>query len=109
MGLRNVTKVDPEASFNNEKFSSICDVYCITLQFSGIESHNSIAKVERYHAPLRQIYQLLTTNNSNISKEIALRYSIKGINDTENIDGLVPSLLVFLRGPLASSIKQESM
>ena len=74
---------------------SLCDGYGITLQFSGVESHNSIAKGERYHAPLRRIYQLLTENNPNLSNTLALRYAIKGINDTANIDGLVPSLLVF--------------
>ena len=95
LGLPNVLRVDQEASFNSERFTSICDGYGVMLQFSGVESHNSIGKGERYHAPLRRIFQLLSTNNPNLSKELALRYAIKGINDTANIDGLVPSLLVF--------------
>ena len=60
-----------------------------------MESHNSITNGERYHAPLRRIYQLLRNNNPNLSKSLALRYALKGINDTANLNGLVPSLLVF--------------
>ena len=93
--MPNVIRVDQEASFNCEKFMSICDNFWITLQYSGVESHNSIAKGERYHAPLRRIYKLLTNNNPNLTKSLALRYALKGINDTANINGLVPSLLVF--------------
>ena len=88
-------RVDQEASFNSVKFQNLCEIYGITLQISGVESHNSIAKGERYHAPLRRVFPLLVSNNPNLPKTLALRYAVKGINDMANIDGLVPSLLVF--------------
>ena len=49
LGFPNVMIVDQEASFHSDKFMELCDSYGITLQFSGVESHNSIAKGERYH------------------------------------------------------------
>lgn len=95
LGLPNVLRVDQEASFNSAKFMTLAEAHGITLQFSGVESHNALGKGERYHAPLRRVYQILAKNHPNMSKDLLLRYAIKGVNDTANIDGLVPSLLVF--------------
>lgn len=95
LGLPNVVRVDQEASFNSDKFMSLAEAHGINLQFSGVESHNALGKGERYHAPLQSVYQILAKNRPSLSKELLLRYAIKGVNDTANIDGLVPSLLVF--------------
>lgn len=95
LGLPNVLRIYQEASFNSEKFMALADSHGVILQFSGVESHNSIGKGERYHPPLRRVFDLLCRNNPNMKKELLLRYAIKGVGYTANMDGLVPSLLVF--------------
>lgn len=67
----------------------------VSLQFSGIESHNSIGIGERYHARLRRIFMAVTNQHPKLPKELVLRLAIKALNDTMGPHGLVPSLLVF--------------
>lgn len=97
--LPNELRVDQDVSFHSEKVTALVDVHGVTLQFSGVESHNSITKGERYHTPLRRVFKVLATNNPTMSKYLLLRYAIRGLNDTANIDDLVPLLLVFVIVP----------
>lgn len=61
------------------------------LKISGVESHNSLGIVERYHDPLRRIYNTLRHVSPKIDKDIALRLAIKSMNDTVRPEGYVPS------------------
>lgn len=67
----------------------------IELQASGIESHNSFGIGERYHQPLRRVFQVLRTHHPKLDPEVLLRYAVKGIKATMGPEGLVPSLSVF--------------
>eukprot|EP00171_Calliarthron_tuberculosum_P020932 IDg20932t1 len=67
----------------------------IELKLRGVESHNSLASGERYHAPLRRIYFKIKDSLPNTTPEIMLRYAVKDMNGTVRPEGLVPSLLVF--------------
>jgi len=71
------------------------DTHGIELSLSGVESHNSLGCGERYHAPLRRIFEKIKYAEPNIESRLALRLAIKAMNDTMNPEGLVPSLLVF--------------
>jgi hypothetical protein len=51
--------------------------------------------VERYYRPIRRIYQIISVELPNISKEIALQMAFKAINNTAGPNSLVPTLLVF--------------
>lgn len=62
---------------------------------SGVESHNSIGDGERYHDPLRRIYQKIRFSEPGLELELVMRLAVKAMNDTMNPEGLVPSLLVF--------------
>lgn len=65
-------------------------------QFIEIESHNSIVKGERYHYPLRRIFEVKRSTYNKLSNKTILRMSIKTINGTIGPNELVPSLLVFV-------------
>ena len=67
----------------------------INVDISGVESHNSVGTGERYHDPLRQVFDKIMADHTNLDPEIALRLAVKGINDTKSAKGVVPSLLVY--------------
>ena len=50
---------------------------------------------ERYHDPLRRVFKKVKHEYPSLNRELALRISVKAINDTMGPEGLVPSLLVF--------------
>jgi hypothetical protein len=60
-----------------------------------IKAHNSIKKVERYYVPLRRIYKIISSELKGVSKELTLQMAIKAVNDSTNLNRLVPILLVF--------------
>jgi hypothetical protein len=62
-----------------------------------IEAHNSMGKVERYHAPLQQAYEIIhdKIGSKQIDKEMILQMAIKAVNDTAGPNEIVPALLVF--------------
>ncbi len=55
--------------------------------------------VKHYYSPLRQAYQIITTEIPEISKEIALQMAFKAINNIASPKGLVPILLVLKAYP----------
>jgi hypothetical protein len=67
----------------------------ITLRISGVESHNSLGIWERYHGPLRRVYQKIEHEFPHVGPALLLRIAVKAINDAMGTNGLVPSLLVF--------------
>jgi hypothetical protein len=67
----------------------------VELAISGIESHNSLGVGERYHGPLRQIYDPIMDNSERADPVLALKVAVKTMNDTLGPEELVPSLLVF--------------
>ncbi|PVH81303.1 hypothetical protein DL98DRAFT_416855, partial [Cadophora sp. DSE1049] len=60
-----------------------------------VEAHNSIGLVERYHGPLRRIYQIILSEIPGINRDLALQMAFKALNDSAGTDGLIPTLLVF--------------
>ena len=51
--------------------------------------------MERYYAPLRCAYKIISLELEDVSEELTLQMAVKAINDSAGLDGLVPTLLVF--------------
>lgn len=94
-GYPDKMRVDQGSQFTSKRWKELTEMTGIQLCLSGVESHNSIGSGERYHAPLRRIYQKIRYSEADIQPELALRLAVKAMNDTMNPEGLVPSLLVF--------------
>jgi hypothetical protein len=60
-----------------------------------VEAHQSVGKIERYHATLRRSYEVIRTEFPGASRESVLQMAVKAVNDTAGPNGLVPTLLVF--------------
>lgn len=95
IGYPNVTRLDRSENFTSSTFHEIASLPYIKLQFSGTESHNSIAFRERYHDSLRRVFLKIRTDYQSLDPEILLRYAIEALNDTAGFKGLVLSMLVF--------------
>jgi hypothetical protein len=67
----------------------------IILRISGVEAHNSLGIGERYHGPLRRVYQKIEHELPHVGLALLLRIAVKAIHDTMGTNGLVSSLLVF--------------
>lgn len=65
-----------------------------------MEGYNAIGVGERYHSPLLRVFNAIHLDDPAVSAALALRFSLKTLNDTMGPDGLVPSLLAFGRLPL---------
>ena len=88
-------RVDQESAFTSREFNELTRKNGIESQLSGIQSHNAIGPGERYHQPLRRIFNCIVEDAPNIDHHLALQLAIKSMNDTMGPDGNVPSLLGF--------------
>ena len=71
----------------------------ISTKSVPVEAHWSIRLVERAYLILRCIYQIITKECPDITKDIGLQIAVKAINDIAGPSGLVPTLLVFRAYP----------
>ena len=69
-----------------------------------VEAHNSIGKVKRYYEPLHRAYRIIRIELSNAFAKLSLSLAVKAINDTVDLKGLVPTLLVFGAYPKLSDM-----
>ena len=67
----------------------------IQLKAILVEAYNSIRIVERYHAPIRRAYRIISAEIRDIDKDIALQIAFKAVNDSAGPNGLVLTLLVY--------------
>jgi len=86
---------DAGTNFASKEFRSSAKAMSIQVHEVPVEAHNSVGKVERYHAPLRRAYRILKAELNGTSDEIILQMAVKAVNDSAGPDGLVPTLLVF--------------
>ncbi len=75
-------------------WDEVTTLHGIEMQLSGVERHNSIGSGERYHAPLRCVFDVVRKSYPKLNPEIALCLAVKGINDTIGPENLVPTPLV---------------
>jgi hypothetical protein len=66
-----------------------------------VEAHNSVSKIEQYHGPLQQTYEILSKELLLllIKKEVILQMAVKAVNDSAGPDRIIPTLLIFRAYP----------
>ncbi|KJZ69913.1 hypothetical protein HIM_10698 [Hirsutella minnesotensis 3608] len=96
LGPPDTIRHDAGTNFASMEFRQEAKLMGIKCSQVPVETHWSIGKVERYHAPLRRAYHILNAELSNVtSAEAVLQMAVKAVNDTAGPDGIVPTLLVF--------------
>lgn len=86
---------DPGTNFHSREFRDYARSVGSQVHVQPVESHNSVGKVERYHAPLRRAYNILGKEMPSLPVAERLQMAVKAVNDTAGPNGLVPTLLVF--------------
>jgi hypothetical protein len=81
--------------FLSQSFSENCALSEIVLRNTGTECRDSLGVGERYHAPLRKIYQRVRSENLYVPLSSCLAAAIHAMNCTAGPEGLIPSLFVF--------------
>ncbi len=66
----------------------------IIVKNAPVEAHYFISMVKRYHACLRRVYSIITTEIPGIKPDLALPMSFNAINNSVSPNWLVPTLLV---------------
>jgi hypothetical protein len=80
----------------NSKFVNNAKIIAIKIEEIPVKAHHSIGKIEKYHAPVKRAFKIITANFGNtITSEHVLQMAVKAVNDTAGPNGLVPILLVF--------------
>ena len=101
---------DAGTNFTSAEFKANARIMAIEVEEVPVEAHNSIGKLERYHAPLRRAFHVIAGDlrGQGVSNESILQMAVKAVNDTAGPDGLVPTLLVFGTYPRLSDASPPS-
>ena len=101
---------DAGTNFTSAEFKANARIMAIKVEEVPVEAHNSIGKLERYHAPLRRAFHVIAGDlrGQGVSNESILQMAVKAVNDTAGPDGLVPTLLVFGTYPRLSDASPPS-
>lgn len=94
---------DPGTNFAAKEFRYRAQKASSKTIIQPVEAHHSIGKVERYHAPLRRAYDIISRELPKLPKRMRLQMAFKAINDSVGPNGLVPTLLVFGAFPRMSA------
>ena len=88
---------DAGTNFAASEFRQLARAMAVDVKEVPVEAHNSIGKVERYHAPLRRAYEIIRNEmaGESVDRDMILQMAVKAVNDTAGPNGLVPTLLVF--------------
>ncbi|OXV11340.1 hypothetical protein Egran_00899 [Elaphomyces granulatus] len=90
---------DAGTNFTGQEFQQCATSMAISTKCVPVEAHQSIGIVERYHAPLRRAYSVISeelkATGTGVNRDMVLQMAIKAVNDTAGPDGLIPTLLVF--------------
>jgi hypothetical protein len=79
------------------EFKQLVSSMLIKVKEVPVEAHNSVGLVERYHALLRCVYEILKAElkDEHIDKEMILQIAVKAVNNSAGPDEIVLILLVF--------------
>jgi hypothetical protein len=78
------------------KFVDNAKIMAIKIEEIPVEIHYSIGKIERYHAPVKRAFEIITADFSNIiTSEHVLQMAVKAVNNIAGRNGLVPIFFVF--------------
>lgn len=90
----------------NKEFIQNTKSISITIKSIPVEAYSSIGIIEQYHHPLHCAYEILTKEleNDNLTKSIILQIIMKAVNNTIELNRLIPTLLVYKTYPKLSNI-----
>ena len=71
----------------------------IIVKNAPVEAYHSIDMVKRYHGLLKQVYIIVTSKIPGIEPDLVLQVFFKAINNSVDLNGLVPTLLIFAAYP----------
>jgi hypothetical protein len=108
LGPPDLIASDAGKNFISKEFKHYASTMGICTKAVPVEAHNSIGMVERYHGPLRRVYQIIAAELPGIDRDAALQMAFKALNDTAGPDGLVPTLLVFGAYPRMTELDAPS-
>jgi hypothetical protein len=88
---------DAGKNFVSTEFKQLANIMAIVTKEMPVEAHNSVRLVERYHIPLRQVYEIIQDKlkDKKINKEMILQMAVKAVNNIAGPNRIVPILLVF--------------
>ena len=95
LGPPDLLTTDAGTNFVSREFKLYAGELGIRVKTVPVEAHNSIGVVERYHAPLKRAYSIISKELPDLPRDMALQMAVKAINDSAGPNGLVPTLLVF--------------
>ena len=96
LGPPDIVTHDVGTNFDFMEFRTEAEILGITCHQIFVETYWSIGKVEKYHTPIRRVYDIIQAETRGIiSQNAILQMEFKTVNDTIGSDGLVPTLLVF--------------
>ncbi len=91
----NILTHDQGSCFQSDLFTNSCLKFGMIPKETPTESHNSLGSGERYHAPLRRIYQKIKIEYFTLANDVRLSVAVHALKNTAGPHGLVPTLLVF--------------
>ena len=95
IGPPDIIAHDAGRQFAGGEFQAAMGTLRIEAKPIPIESPQSMAVVERYHASLRKAYETIASEQPTGSPELLLQTAVKAVNDSVGPDGLIPTLLVY--------------
>jgi hypothetical protein len=110
VGPPDLIATDAGKNFVGKEFVDNAASLSIEVKEVPVEAHNSIGKVERYHAVIRRAFEIITNElSTSTTIEHRLQMAVKAVNDTASPDGLVPTLLVFGTYPRLAKTSPPSL
>jgi len=106
LGLPDMVVHDTGKNFTSSEFRSLAKGMSIEVKEVLVEAYNSVGLVERYHAPLRRVFEIFRAKE--FDKKTSLQMAVKAVNDTAGPDGMVPTLLVFGAYPRMTDLSPPS-
>lgn len=88
-----------QGSFFGEEFAELCGIGSVEVRRKEIEAHSSLNLGERYYQPLLTVYCELRSEHPAADKHLTLALTVKVMNDTLGLNGVVPSTLIFGEHP----------
>lgn len=95
IGFPDEVTLDQGPQFQSKEFGNLLLSAGIKRRDAGVESHNSLGETERYHAFLRNVYERVHHEHTDMKPKMLLKLTVKACNDVAGPSGLVPTLLVF--------------
>lgn len=96
LGPPDVIVHDAGTNFGSTEFNNNAKFMGSECRQVPVEAHSAVGKIERAHFFLRRAYETIKLEiGAFTSPDAMLQMAVKGINDSQGPNGLVPTLLVF--------------